>query len=164
MASQGILIAVIIILIFLGVGTATTHYVKQNDFYSDYMNGAWTASEKFCKDSKIDGMLIYITNGKNSSLFHADKKAYIIMHAGNQIIVEKMFSFGVKLHNLLIPTLSRKAVIKLPLIINNDELKDIMPAYMSMHIDPKAGGMKWYDPENTLFAHLFRDNQASAVA
>jgi hypothetical protein len=163
----------LIVLILIMIVTNTVLHVQHT---GKYMQGLWAADEKFCNDSEIDGMFLYMGAGNGTH------DAYIIMHSDNAVIVEKK----IRIHmNSYMPHIIHNSVLHrnvyltdldvLPKDDDNSEIMDegdseprdmhlskIMPLKMQMILDTTDGSMTW-SHDDTVYAKFYKDNAASAA-
>jgi hypothetical protein len=67
--------ALIVILIIISIFLLSAHH---NSIYEKYIGGFWIADDEFCKDSKIDSMMIFIDESKKS-LFKQKRICHIVI-------------------------------------------------------------------------------------
>jgi len=168
----GIIITLFIIII--AIVFANSH--KHNNYTHEYLRGLWIADDKFCEDSGISGMIIYI--GEKTDGAHG---AYIVMHSDGAIMMEKRISIRMsdmpKINPLVATSINRSIdLTDLDVtdpegdesfsVLNIDDvseihLKKIMPLSMTMEIDLVSNCMTWKSDE-TIYAKLYKDNHSSA--
>lgn len=174
MQLQIALFAVILVLLIMII----TNTVLHARYLGCYMQGLWAADEKFCNDSDIDGMFLYIGEG------YGCHDAYMIMHSNNAVILEKKISINARsympylLHNSVVercihltdldassssnPSNSSGIPEELDESEDNMHLSKIMPLQMQMILDTTNGSMIWQH-DDTVYAKFYKDNAASDV-
>jgi hypothetical protein len=163
----GILIVIVILLIF--------NLWNFSNIKSDLFEGLWNASDEFCKKSEIDGMMIYI--GPLINFYSNKRKAYLIMHSENNVVVNKKFeiSFSSGLSSIITSLFVTNTFYKnvylydTELESNSDvndsssiPLTEIMPLEQSVKIIVSDAHMIWTgigkkDTEET-FADLYKSH------
>jgi len=168
----GIIIVLLIVIISL---VFVNSYVHHNATL-EHLQGLWIADEKFCEESGIDGMILYVGESEGGSC-----GAYMIMHSNNTIIMEKKISIDMsRIPQLIIgfPSIVRKTIELVdsdaedndkPINalhvenISDVHISKIMPPILTMEIDIVHGCMSWKDDE-TIYAKMYKDNQATAFS
>jgi len=83
---QAIFVAVVVVLLIIVIHNNMVVY----KIYSNQLEGLWTAPESFCKQSDIDGMLVYVGPPLSSSILSSDRrKVCLIIHGNNTTIAYK---------------------------------------------------------------------------
>lgn len=83
---RGVILAVIVILFIIIIHNNMNMY----KIYADQLEGLWSAPESFCKQSDIDGMLVYVGPALSSSVLSSEKrKLCLIIHGNNTTIAYK---------------------------------------------------------------------------
>jgi hypothetical protein len=85
--NKQIIIAVVIVLLIVVI----TNNMRLYKIYSNQMEGMWTAPESFCKQSDIDGMLVYVGPILSGTTIVGSeiRKACLIIHGNNTTIAYK---------------------------------------------------------------------------
>jgi len=155
-ASVCIAVSIVILIMIL------LFYVYQRDVFTRAcLQGLWVGEEKFCQDSEIDGMMIYIGEGCESG--------YLIMYADNTIIMEKKFSIT---HKWGLGMFSVGSEIQKNVRLEDDDdeggstervnLDEFISPDLTFILNPLTGCLKFMGDDDTLYAKLYRDNLASA--
>lgn len=171
--SQIIIIAIVVILLLLLIVLFIRNTSEHNDAIKCAVHGLWTADSKFCTDSSIDGMMIYI-GPDLEEVTHlsggSTHKAYIIMYANNNVILQKTINIAFSSGGLSLIARNRHTVDVEITDIDEDSdspITSIMPNTQTAVIDLINGKMTWtgLNEENELrvFADLYKDNQASSL-
>lgn len=159
----GIVLVIIILLVSLNI------YISSK-FYTNFLEGLWVGSENFCKDSGIDGFLIYLGPAA-LNYFRIKRKAYLIMYANDSVLVNKPFDieyFPISglltnnpeiLINLIDPEKTELEEIDDPSMIS---LEKIMPLKQIIKLDINQGKMIW-ENENTVYLECYKDNQSFQI-
>jgi|SRR5271165_1977875 len=155
-----VLFALLVILVLVISGVVIANY-KRNKFMTDFLPGLWVADEKFCKDSGIDGMVVYISNDGDSG--------YMIMYANNAIVVEKKFSITWNWITSPLDLLQTDDIytrnVSLDDLDSEEKIEKIMPKDITLELDPLKGNLRFMNrkesDDGTLYADLYKDNMAS---
>lgn len=83
---RSLILAVIVILFIIIIHNNMNIY----KIHTDQLEGLWSAPESFCKQSDIDGMLVYMGPVLNSSVLSSERrKVCLIIHGNNTTIAYK---------------------------------------------------------------------------
>ena len=181
--NNAVLLAVIIILFIIIIHNNVIIY----KIYSNQIEGLWMAPESFCKQSDIDGMLVYVGPRINSSLLSCEKrKICLIIHGNNTTIAYKKIEISMTSPlSMIISPFSNKSVwsrmakikdvtleVADPEIDIMDESDDvttiplnkIIPNCLNIMINLNEGKMVWTGEEDEVtYAELYKDNASSAI-
>jgi hypothetical protein len=166
---------IIVFLFIIIIAIISINSCRQNTYTHKYLRGLWIADEKFCEDSGISGMIIYI--GEKTDGVH---NAYIIMYSNGAVMIEKKISIltskfpdisplvsttlikNINLTDLDVPSATTEKLDALHIDdISEISLEQIMPLSMIMEIDFTNNCMTWKD-EDIVYAKLYKDNYSSA--
>lgn len=159
---------IIAIVIALVVMVIYYNYSMYN-LYSHQIEGMWVAPESFCKESDIDGMLVYVGPKLSSAMGREKRKVCLIMHGNNVTIAYKKLEIvmGSPIMNMLIPFTgvpskwSRSAKVsddsgevadpEIDIMNESDDastipLEKIMPENITITVDLNEGKMTWTGP------------------
>lgn len=185
---QPIQIIAIVVIIFLALVFAIAR--SKQPLYNDVMHGMWRGGDDFLEKAELSGMYIYIGTPYESTLTKDKRKAYIIMHNGEDILINKRIEIEITksltdFMNPLVKTeLEQKVCIsefdpeavdsddKLSGIIdeaddsNQIPIREVMPENLTMYLNMGTGRLsfKGEDPktgDDRLYAEMYKDAAAS---
>ena len=179
-------IIAIVIIVFIALMFMIAR--SKQPLYNDVMHGMWRGGEDFLEKSDLSGMYIYIGEPYNNNPLKDTRKAYIIMHSGDNILVNKRIELEItkSILETLSPFTKTELEQKVKVLEYNaddgsddsldgivDEsadtnqipISDIMPEDLTMYLNMGTGrlSLKGNDPktgEERLYAELYKDAAA----
>lgn len=163
-------VVLVIIIVFITLYNSW----NRSKIFHNYLQGLWIGDKKFCEESEIGGLILYI--GECDS-WHTHN-AYLIMYSDESIILEKKIAINTSFSGIHILTMSGEFTQNITVTdlevnpkdedINPVDIDDIseinisqvMPESMVLVLNIEDGSMIW-KADDKIYAKLYRDNAAS---
>ena len=176
MANKELTIAIAVFLVIIIIYYNAKIYTIQ----SSQMEGLWMAPDTFCKESDIDGMIIYIGPVlKGGFIMPEKRKACLIIHAEGAAVAYKKLELSISsisgvtrikddtdesadVDNLIMDEFDDASTVP---------LNKILPDTVTIAMNLKTGNMTWTgkpisdddDAETVTYADLYKDNLSTAA-